>query len=756
MLLLTALASSGAAWFVASRLPLLLAGELAGSGGADAIFWRQAFAVTVLLLPTGIASGAAFTLALATASSDPARIGPETARVYAFNTLGAVAGALAAGFVLVPRLGLEATIVGMSRVTAAAAVVIAAVAIARSSAASFSSRRMTVAAAVGVSIVGVVGVPAWDRDLLASGAYKYAGRIGSQELEARLGAGTLEYYKEGAAGTVSVRRTAGTRALAIDGKVDASNGADMLTQRLLGLLPILMHPNPDDMLVIGLGSGVTAGTALGSGQVRRADVVEISPEVVAASALFAPENGGVLSAPGLRLVTGDGRSHLLLTRQRYDVIVSEPSNPWMAGVAALFTREFFAAARARLKPNGLFCQWAHTYEMHEGDLRSIVATFASVFPQGTMWLVGEGDLLLIGGDAAIESRLPGIVDRARLEGIAKPLAELGMTGSAAPFVLLSQFVGGPAQMAAYGHGAPLQTDDRMALEFTAARAMYAASSTDHGRTIRALTAGGGVPPVVASTLRRAGAQDWRALGTTALKANAPALAYDSFQRAVALDSRDAAALHGASSAAALARRIPDLRSRLTALAAREPDNVEVRIELAHVLAASGESQGAIAAAAEAQTLAPESPLPMEQLASIFEDLGDGARLGQVAQQLSARFPQREHSEYYQAAALFLSGRMAEAEQGARSVLAKNPRHAKAQTLLGVSCAAARQLDCARYAFHAAVRLTPEDPAPYLNLGLFHLDAADPATAAGYFAEALTLDPASPMAREGLTRARAAR
>lgn len=756
MLLFTALASSTAAWFVASRLPLLLASELGGSAGGRAIFWWEALAVTLLLLPTGIGSGAAFTLALATASPDRARIGAETARVYAFNTLGSVAGALTAGFVLIPSLGLEATIVGMSRVTAGVAVIMAAVALARGSAARFSMVTTAVAAALVVTVIGVVGVPAWDRGLLASGAYKYAGRMGSEELEARLRAGTLEYYKEGAAGTVSVRRSAGIRALAIDGKIDASNGADMLTQRLLGLLPILLHPNPDDLLVIGLGSGVTVGSALGSGQVRRADVVEISPEVVAASALFAAENGDVLKAPDLRLVTGDGRSHLLLTRRQYDVIVSEPSNPWMAGVAALFTREFFAAARMRLKPGGLFCQWAHTYEMGEDDLKSIVATFASVFPEGTMWLVGEGDLLLIGGNAAIESQLPNIVERARLAGVAAPLAELGMTDSAAPFVLLSQFVGGPSTIAAYGRGASLQTDDRMALEFTAARAMYASSPTDNARALRGLAVDGPLPAVVTSTLRRADAREWRALGTTALKANASALAYDSFQRAVALDSRDASALRGATDAAAAERRIPDLRSWLTALAAREPDNVEVRLELAHVRAAGGDADGAIAAATEAGKLAPESALPMEQLASIFEDLGNGGRLAQVAMELSARFPQREQGEYYQAAAAFLNGRAVAAAEGARRVLAKNPRHAKAQNLLGVACATERQLDCARRAFEASLRLTPRNPSPYLNLGLLYLDTADPATAATYFAEALTLDAASPMAREGLARARAAR
>ena len=116
---------------------------------------------------------------------------------------------------------------------------------------------------------------------------------------------------------------------------------------------------------------------------------EISPEVVEASRFFEPENARALADPRTRLIVGDGRTHLMLGRDTYDVIVSEPSNPWMAGIASLFTREFFLAARARLAPGGVLCQWAHTYDISNADLRSIVATFLSVFPDGTLWLVGD-------------------------------------------------------------------------------------------------------------------------------------------------------------------------------------------------------------------------------------------------------------------------------------------------------------------------------------------------------------------------------
>src|SRR6185295_2784622 len=144
------------------------------------------------------------------------------------------------------------------------------------------------------------------------------------DFEASLRAGRLEYYQEGAAATVSVRRLSGKLSLAIDGKVDASNAGDMLTQRLLGVLPVLLHPDAKDICVIGLGSGVTVSSAVATGLVRHADVVEISPEVVEASAFFAKENGDVLRTPAVRLILGDGRSHLRLTKRTYYVIVSEP------------------------------------------------------------------------------------------------------------------------------------------------------------------------------------------------------------------------------------------------------------------------------------------------------------------------------------------------------------------------------------------------------------------------------------------------
>ena len=163
-------------------------------------------------------------------------------------------------------------------------------------------------------------------------------------------------------------------------------------------------PSPIEWQFVGLGSGVTLGAAL-KHPITRADVLEISPEVVEASRFFEPENHRALADPRTRLIVGDGRLHLMLSRSQYDVIISEPSNPWMAGIASLFTREFFESARANLAPGGVLCQWAHTYDISDSDLRSIVATFLSVFPDGALWHIGKGDVLLVGSTEPLDSAI---------------------------------------------------------------------------------------------------------------------------------------------------------------------------------------------------------------------------------------------------------------------------------------------------------------------------------------------------------------
>ena len=748
MLMVMSIGASVAGWFAASRLPLIVASQVARPDAAFGwIVTQQAFGIVVLLLPTTCALGAAFPLALAVASVKRSTLGADVARVYVSNTLGAIGGALLGGFVLLPQLGLHNAFRAVTLTALVAALGIFALAPASSGSV---LRRAIAVGAAGLAAAIVVLLPGWNLGLLASGAYKYAPYIHEGDLETEIQTWKLLSYEDGAAATVSVRELAGMRSLVIDGKVDASNAGDMLTQRLLGLLPVLLHPNPQSVCVIGLGSGVTADSTLGPGTVKQADLVEISPEVIKASSFFERENQGVLRKPGVRMILGDGRSHLRLTKQRYDVIVSEPSNPWMAGIASLFTREFFEEARSCLKPNGLICQWAHTYDMSPEDLQSIVRTFSSVFPESTMWLVGEGDLLLIGtnGDAI---DLKGIEQRWQMGTVPALLRDVAVDDRAAPFALMSMFAGGPAEMKRYAGDAPIQRDDRTALEFSAPRAIYGPTSRGNAAAIRALADSNATARAVRNQATDA---SWTVAGGMELRANAHVIAYDRFRRAIELNSRNAEALAGLTDAAAGANLEQDARALLESVARAEPGNAAVRIELSRLLAATGDMQSAASVATEAVRLAPEDPKALEQLASIFADAGDADRLAPVADALSSKFPQRDKSLYYQATLLLLKGRSREAIDRARALVARVPQDGASQNLLGVACATEEQRDCALTAFSAALAANPRDPATYVNLGVFHLQT-DPRAAASYFAVAMTLDRSSAAARQGLADAQAA-
>ena len=789
MLVVSSVSAAAAAWFAAVRMPLLVAAQVAEPTVTfTQVVAMQALGIGVLLLPMTLALGATFPLALAVASRhfratgasagqgglSPA--GADAARVYTANTLGAIAGALTAGFALIPALGLRSTFEATSIAGALGGSICLAIALrgperpaqrtdqgpgtrdgprTKDGPSTKPQGPGTILWPAGVAIAALAAIlllPPWDRALLASGAYKYAPYLAAADFETVLRAGTLDFYKEGAAGTVSVRRLNGTTSLAIDGKVDASNGGDMLTQRLLGLLPVLVHGHARDICIIGLGSGVTVGSALASGLVEHADVVEISPEVVQASHAFDRESGHVLANPAVRLIVGDGRSHLLLTPRRYDVIVSEPSNPWMSGVATLFTREFFEAARARLKPDGLLCQWAHTYDISAADLQSIVRTFASVFPQGTMWIVGGGDLLLVGArDGEIEPRLAAINSGSVGGTVGATLADVRIAAGTVPFALLSQFAGGPRDLQRYGGTATIQTDDDTALEYSAPRGIYGRNRDDNAAAIRALNAER--PPAVRDAFARATDADWTSRGLMEITSQAFPSAYDAFHHAVALNPRNVTALSGLSDAAGGSGKIDEERAWLQTLAADDPRNAPARIELSRVRAVTGDAPGAVQAALDALRLAPDDPRAAEQLASVLADSGDGDRLTALADSMTARFPDRVDPQFYQATALFLHGRNEDTVTAARRITDKHPEHARAQNLLGAACAALGRRDCALAAFEASIRANPRDPSGYVNAGLISLQSANPSTAVDFFASALTIDPSSKPARDGLAQAR---
>lgn len=274
------------------------------------------------------------------------------------------------------------------------------------------------------------------------------------------------FYRDGPSATVAVVRANGITSLSVNGKVDASNNAaDMPTQIMLGHVPLLIHPHPRDVLVIGLGSGITAG-AVARHPIERMDVVEIEPAVVEASRYFVRENHDVLRDRRTRLIVADARNFLLTAPGEYDVITSEPSNPWIGGVASLFSREFFTLARERLRPGGVMVQWVHGYSLAPEDMSMIVATFRGVFPATSIWQVASGDYLLVGRAEAAALDLHAIKARwAALGGVREDFQRMRFDDwrSVLGFFLLAE-----ADVARIP-GDRINTDDWLGLEFSAPR-----------------------------------------------------------------------------------------------------------------------------------------------------------------------------------------------------------------------------------------------------------------------------------------------
>jgi spermidine synthase len=700
-----------------------------------------------LTLPIALGLGVAFPLSLELAGGRDAIPARQSGILYAVNTAASVAGALVAGFVAIPAIGLHGSLV----VATTSLLLGAAILVVRSSL-SFRGRLVVLVPLLAV-VVWTSTSPDWDREWQAAGAYLYS-RFVPPGLDRRtaLTAGTLLYYREGASGTVSVKALTGVRSLSIDGKVDASTGRDMLTQKLLAHLPLLLHPNPRQVGIVGLGSGVTLASALVY-PVASVDVVEISPEVIEASTHFAEVNGRALEDVRTHLVRGDGRTHLSFTSRRYDVVISEPSNPWMAGVAALFTQEFFKTVHGRLAPGGIFCQWAHTYDVSDTDLRSIVATFRSVFPDGLMWLAGDGDLLLLGSTAPLEPRLESISTAWQQPGVGEDLRSVGMQE---PFALLSLFAGGAREMSKYGAEAVVQTDDRTALEFSGPLAVFATGSSNHAATLRAQLDDGQRPAAVARALMGATASQWRDRGSMLIEAEAFDSAYRDYARALDLASADEATLDGFVRAAIAARQQDDAERRLRALIQSRGSEPALRVSLAQLLGTGGRYDEAIAVAAEATTLAAADPAPWEQLASLYADRGDVAGLGRAAEVLRRESPGRAATWYFAASESFLRGDPAASLLLVRRAIEMDPRYADAHNLLGAIYATAGDFAAGRDAFQTSLRLDPRDAITYVNLAQLEVAAGRRDVAADLFTEALSLDPNSAPAREGLAQAKRVR
>jgi len=431
----------------------------------QAFLLREFLAFGAIVLAPAIILGALFPFASRLLRTLETEAGADVGRVYAWNTAGSLFGSLAAGFLLVETLGSQKTLA----MACLASICLGVAGLILAPGRIFRPAAGLSAAAIALLIPLLT--PSWDLYMMTTGVTQLLRNIRKmgqyatvEEIIAFAQAPDIHilFHKEGKTSTVTVVREWVDKWLRVDGKTDASTSSnDMLTQTLLGQLPFFFVRNPQSVAVIGYGSGVTAHSVL-THPVKLAETIEIEEQVVKAASFFEEVNGKPLSDPRHRLIVDDARTALTYRPQTYDIIISEPSNPWLAGVNNLFTTEFYSLVKKRLTPGGILCQWVQSYELSDESLQVLLHTAASSFPH--LQLFGSymgSDMLLLASEQPISLAPEAAAFFPDRPEVTKDLARVGINNLADLALLYTSTIG-PAP-----RGALLNNDDNSLIQYRA-------------------------------------------------------------------------------------------------------------------------------------------------------------------------------------------------------------------------------------------------------------------------------------------------
>ena len=455
------------------------------NGSTSSLLWGEAGITAWIIFPACFLLGALFPTAVAIRRTARSEAGASVGAVYAFNTIGSIAGSILTAFILIPWLGTLHSILAAAALNAALGVLALATAEGRA----LPRRAAAVVVLIAAGAYAWVGMPSWNAERMSLGlvrllrsywlfgkedvTHRMIDRVGaSKELE------RLLFYKEGRVAAVTVIETGKRRALLINGKTDATTGVgeDMAQQVMVGQLPVLLANQAQSVCIVGYGSGVTTGAVL-THPVRDVLTIELEGAVAEAAPYFDADAGKPLADPRHRLLIEDAGTYLRSTRNRYDVIISEPSNLWIAGMADLFTRDFYETAASKLKRGGIFCQWVQCYQTSPATLRTIFRTLATRFPKGQLFFVdGSADLVILASpDREIGLDLDQLGAWFQDEKVAGNLARVGV--SSLPD-LMRYYRGRLERVAQEADGGPVNTDDNGWLEHKAPFDLLAGATSE--------------------------------------------------------------------------------------------------------------------------------------------------------------------------------------------------------------------------------------------------------------------------------------
>jgi spermidine synthase len=446
-------------------------------GESALLLWTGKLLLAMLVMvPPALLMGTAFPLLVRAAAGESLALGKPVGRLYGWNTLGAILGASLGGLVIMPWLYVRGTIMLAICINLLAAGI-----------AYFRAADRPIAQPVYVrGVLGVVGgglflmllAAPWNPLLMTAGTYKYV-----YQLNDRTRAGVYEqnvepydllYYAEGLTSVVTVaeHREDGDRVLANNGKIDASNKSDMPTQVLVSHMPFFYRPEAEKILMVGLAAGYSAGAVVLHSGPTDIDLVEIEGTIIPASRFFDEWNHRPLEDPRVNMIVNDARNELNLQEPgTYDLIISEPSNPWLTGVSNLFTQEYFELGKSRLSNGGIWSQWIQLYGMNTEDLRSLLGTFSDTYKYVHMYsTIYDADLVLVGSDSPLKldaDTFQAEIDRNPL--LKKELDEIEVFSA---FDVLARFRLTRDELQTISEGVERNTDDNMRIEYSAPLNLY--------------------------------------------------------------------------------------------------------------------------------------------------------------------------------------------------------------------------------------------------------------------------------------------
>ncbi len=425
------------------------------------------FLSACILMPLTLCLGASFPAVVKACTGEFEAVGRSVGTLYSVNTLGAIVGAMAAGFVLVPACGVER----MLTLAAVINLVLGAALMLSLKETSLLCKSLIVVLSLPVLYFSCQPLCLWDKRVMLMGQSERRRLIRenrhydsfTQWADGLSKRNQIAFWNDGPCSTVGILHwtASGGNSLVTNGHVDASDGVDKTTQALIACLPLIWKPDARDIAVVGWGSGMSVGDVT-LFPVSSITAIELEPAVVTASSFFHHINHSPEKDPRLHLEINDGRNYLLLTDKRFDVIISEPSNPWQAGVCNLFTREYFQNCQDRLNPGGILSLWLQTAEVPPENVRGILASLQSVFPYVAAFRLNSSNLALLASQSPLQTDYSSLVAAFKKGPVADELRSVAINS---PEKLASLIEISPDALSQLAAGATFNVDDTNRLEY---------------------------------------------------------------------------------------------------------------------------------------------------------------------------------------------------------------------------------------------------------------------------------------------------